>query len=98
VDYPNRALDRWAYENLTNTYQVKYSLFEAYETLKLKRGERDLADRCATPPISPLYHSLQHSNSRTHKLLSELKENGLKGKPIDFVWVDFTLLYSRSGT
>lgn len=26
---------------------VDYALFEAYEKLKSKRGERDLADRCA---------------------------------------------------
>ena len=27
--------------------KVKYSLFEEYQKRKLKRGERDLADRCA---------------------------------------------------
>lgn len=27
---------------------MEYSLFEAYQTLKLKRGERDLADRYVT--------------------------------------------------
>ena len=41
--------------------------------------------------------SLHNLNSRTHNLLSELKENGLKGKPIDFMWVEFTLLYTRIG-
>jgi len=30
------------------------------------------------------------SNSRTHKLLDALKENGLKEQPVDFVWVEFT--------
>jgi len=30
------------------------------------------------------------SNFRTHKLLDALKENGLKGEPVDFVWVEFT--------
>jgi hypothetical protein len=48
LDYPNRALDRDAYENLRNTHKVEYSLFEAYQTLKSKRGERDLADRYVT--------------------------------------------------
>jgi hypothetical protein len=32
-------------------------------------------------------------NSRTHVLLSELKENGLKGELVDFVWVEIPLLY-----
>ena len=45
LDYQNRALDREAYENLRNTQKVDYSLFEAYQNLKLKRSERDLADR-----------------------------------------------------
>ena len=45
LDYQNRALDREAYENLRNTHKVDYSLFEAYQNLKLKLGERDLADR-----------------------------------------------------
>lgn len=45
LDYPNRALDREAYENLRNAHKVDYSLFEAYQNLKFKRGERDLADR-----------------------------------------------------
>jgi hypothetical protein len=31
-------------------------------------------------------------------LLNELKENGLKGELIDFVWVDFTLLCAEGGT
>ncbi len=26
-----------------------------------------------------------------------MKENGLRGELVDFVWVDFTLLYARSG-
>ena len=30
------------------------------------------------------------SNSRTHRLLDELKENGLKGDLVDFLWVEFT--------
>jgi hypothetical protein len=45
LDFPNRTLDREAYENLRNTHKVDYSLFEAYQNLQLKRGERDLADR-----------------------------------------------------
>lgn len=45
MDYPNRTLDREAYENLRNAHKVDYSLFEAYQNLQLKRGERDLADR-----------------------------------------------------
>ena len=45
LDYQNRTLDREAYETLRNTHKVDYSLFEAYQNLKLKRGERDLADR-----------------------------------------------------
>jgi hypothetical protein len=45
LDYPNRALDREAYENLRNTNGLDYALFEAYQNRKLKRGERDLADR-----------------------------------------------------
>ena len=45
LDYQNRTLDREAYENLRNTHKVDYSQFEAYQNLKLKRGERDLADR-----------------------------------------------------
>lgn len=32
-----------------------------------------------------LSHSSRLSNSRTHTLLSELKDNGLKGDLIDFV-------------
>jgi hypothetical protein len=45
LDYPNRTLVREAYETLRNTHKVDYSLFEAYQNLQLKRGERDLADR-----------------------------------------------------
>jgi hypothetical protein len=45
LDCPNRALDREGYENLRNVHKVDYSLFEAYQNLRLKRGERDLADR-----------------------------------------------------
>jgi hypothetical protein len=30
-------------------------------------------------------------------LLSELKENGLKGELVDFVWVYFTLLCAQGG-
>jgi len=66
---------------------VDYSLFEAYQNLKLKRGERDLADRYVTlcavhGSFGPCLHL---PNSRTHILLSELKENGLKGGLVDFV-------------
>jgi len=46
LEYPNRALDKDAYENLRNNHRVDYTLFEAYQRLKSKRGERDLADRC----------------------------------------------------
>src|SRR6267142_200455 len=49
LEHPNRALDREAYENLRNNHRVDYSMFEAYQKLKSKRCERDLADRCATP-------------------------------------------------
>jgi len=45
LDYPNRTLDREVYENLRNAHKVDYLLFEAYQNLQLKRGERDLADR-----------------------------------------------------
>ncbi|KAH9981609.1 P-loop containing nucleoside triphosphate hydrolase protein [Russula compacta] len=69
LEYTNRALDREAYENLRNAQRVDYTLFEAYQKLKLKRGERDLADR-------------------THRILNELKENGVKGELVDFVYVD----------
>ena len=48
LEYPNRALDREAYENLRNNHRVDYTMFEAYQKLKSKRRERDLADRCAT--------------------------------------------------
>lgn len=48
MDYPNRALDREAYEKLRNPHKVDYSLFEAYQNIKAKRGERDVADRYAT--------------------------------------------------
>ncbi len=59
-------------------------MFEGYQNLKLKRGERDLADRYAMPRTS--YSSCLHlPNSRTHMLLSGLKENGLKGELVDFV-------------
>jgi hypothetical protein len=78
---------------------VDYSLFEGYQNLKLKRGERDLADRYATLCAArgffdPPYHV---PNSRTHMLLGELKENGLKGELVDFVWVGIAFLYTRSG-
>jgi hypothetical protein len=89
LDYPERALDREAYEKLRNNYMVDYAVFEAYEKLKSKRGERDLADRCATPH-GLLPCDLCLSNSRTHRLLDELKNNGLKGELVDFVWVEFT--------
>jgi len=46
LEYPNRALDKDAYEDLRNNHRVDYALFEAYQRLKSKRGERDLADRC----------------------------------------------------
>ena len=49
LEHPNRALDREAYEKLRNNHRVDYAMFEAYQKLKSKRGERDLADRCATP-------------------------------------------------
>ena len=45
LDHPNRTLNREAYDNLRNAHKVDYSLFEAYQNLQLKRGERDLADR-----------------------------------------------------
>jgi hypothetical protein len=51
LDYPNHALDKDAYENLRNNHRVDFALFEAYQRLKSKRGERDLADRCATPHL-----------------------------------------------
>jgi len=42
---------------------VDYAVFEAYEKLKSKRGERDLADRCATPhgllPPAPVTYVFQ---------------------------------------
>ena len=43
LESPNRALDRGAYESLTNR---DYALFEAYQKVKRERCERDLADRC----------------------------------------------------
>lgn len=49
LDSPNHALDKDAYETLRNNHRVDYALFEAYQRLKSKRGERDLADRFATP-------------------------------------------------
>ena len=88
LDSPNHALDKDAYENLRNNHRVDYALFEAYQRLKSKRGERDLADRFATPYFAAL--RLTISNSRTHRLLDELKANGLKGEPVDFLWVEFT--------
>ncbi|KAI9510706.1 hypothetical protein F5148DRAFT_1177323 [Russula earlei] len=69
LEYANRALDRESYEGFRDSHRLDYALFEAYQKLKLKRGERDLADR-------------------THGLLNALKENGLKGDLVDFVYVD----------
>ncbi|KAH8984682.1 hypothetical protein EDB92DRAFT_2117025 [Lactarius akahatsu] len=66
LEFPNRTLDRGTYESLTNR---NYAVFEAYQKLKRKRRERDLADR-------------------THDLLDGIKENGLKGDLVDFVYVD----------
>ncbi|KAH9172882.1 hypothetical protein EDB89DRAFT_1885655 [Lactarius sanguifluus] len=66
LEFPNRALDRGAYESLTNR---NYAVFEAYQKLKRERRERDPADR-------------------THDLLNGIKENGLKGELVDFVYVD----------
>ncbi|KAH8981163.1 hypothetical protein EDB86DRAFT_3051652, partial [Lactarius hatsudake] len=66
LEFPNRALDRGAYESLTNR---NYAVFEAYQKLKRKRCERDPADR-------------------THDLLNGIKEKGLKGELVDFVYVD----------
>ncbi|KAH9017010.1 hypothetical protein EDB85DRAFT_2203580 [Lactarius pseudohatsudake] len=66
LEFPNRALDRGAYESLTNR---SYAVFEAYQKLKRERRERDPADR-------------------THDLLNRIKENGLKGELVDFVYVD----------
>ena len=40
--------------------------------------------------MATLSLNLHLSNTRTHTLLSELKDNGLKGDLIDFVWVYFT--------
>jgi hypothetical protein len=70
---------------------MPYSVFEGYQNLKLKRGERDLADRCVTLHCLQLLHSATYPlpNIRTHTLLNGLKENGLKGELVDFVWVDF---------
>ena len=42
---PNHVLDYETYQNLRRTYTLDYALFEAYERLKLKRGEHDPADR-----------------------------------------------------
>ncbi|KAH9172874.1 hypothetical protein EDB89DRAFT_2069331 [Lactarius sanguifluus] len=42
LESPNHALDREAYESLTNR---NYALFEAYQRLKRGRRQRDLADR-----------------------------------------------------
>jgi hypothetical protein len=99
LDYPNRALDRGAYENLRSTHKVDYSLFEAYQNLKLKRGERDLADRYARlcAAHGSFGSRLRLPNTRTHMLLGELEENGLKGELVDFVWVDISLLYTQGG-
>ena len=44
---PNHVLDYETYQNLRRTYTLDYALFEAYERLKLKRGEHDPADRWA---------------------------------------------------
>ncbi|KAH8984684.1 hypothetical protein EDB92DRAFT_2117028 [Lactarius akahatsu] len=66
LEFPNRALDRGAYESLTNR---SYAVFEAYQKLKRERRERDPADR-------------------THDLLNRIKESGLKGELVDFVYVD----------
>ncbi|KAI9453671.1 hypothetical protein BJY52DRAFT_1153029, partial [Lactarius psammicola] len=66
LEFPNRALDRGAYESLTNR---NYAVFEAYQKLKRERRERDIADR-------------------THNLLDGIKEKGLKGELVDFVYVD----------
>ena len=66
---------------------MDYALFEAYQRLKSKRGERDLADRCDATCAASAYDL--HLNSRTHNLLDELKENGLKGELVDFLWVEF---------
>jgi hypothetical protein len=46
LEFPNRVLDRDTYESL-RVSNGNYALFEAYQTLKRKRNERDLADRCA---------------------------------------------------
>ena len=35
--------------------------------------------------MATLSHSFSHSNSRTHMLLDEIKDNGLKGDLVDFV-------------
>lgn len=56
LDYPNRALDREAYENSRNAHRMPYPQFEAYQNLKLKRGERDLADRCVKLHFLQLLH------------------------------------------
>jgi len=88
LDYPNRALDREAYESLRNTHSLDYTLFEAYEALKRKRGERDLADRCATACMLLSARDLRLSNSRTHTLLDNIKNKGLNGEFVDFVYVD----------
>ncbi|KAH9985770.1 hypothetical protein BJV77DRAFT_1031292 [Russula vinacea] len=49
---PKLRINRDAYENFRDTHKVEskvdYSLFEEYQKRKLKRGERDLADRTHT--------------------------------------------------
>jgi hypothetical protein len=87
LDYPNRVLDSEAYENFKNAHRMPYLLFEAYQNLKHRRGERDLADRCVTlhRPRLLLSRNLLLPNVRTHTLLNGLKENGLKGELVDFV-------------
>lgn len=62
LEFPNHALDRATYENLTNG---NYSLFEAYQKLKRERRERDLADRCIfSAYVHPMTDLIQIQDTR----------------------------------
>ncbi|KAI0321924.1 hypothetical protein OF83DRAFT_1289699 [Amylostereum chailletii] len=67
LNSPRFILDRDTYDKRGSP--VDYSLFEKYLSIKMQRGERDVADR-------------------THDLLQALKEKGVPGRKLDYLYVD----------
>lgn len=91
VGTQSRCLDRETYKSLSHrtqgTFAHKrdeiYDLFMAYTKLKHQRQDYDAADRRVSRLQIP---SSSESASSTHHILKELRDVGLKGRKVDFLY------------